>query len=156
MGDAIDRLYNQNLGLDPGITTYKILAHKLDLSWKLAEWRHNLPSSLKIMTSLELSQENKLPPLEILRMRIFLTLRYLNVQILILRPILPKFLDYKFNSDHDEHELGLLQGSGLCAVQECSTACMETINIIHMILKPVKTYEATTLHGAWWFSTYYG
>jgi hypothetical protein len=156
MGDAVNKLYNQNCGSDSAMTTHNILAHKLDLSWKLTEWRHNLPSSLRIMTSLELQQENNLPPLELLRLRIFLTLRYLNVQILILRPISLKFLDYNFNPDHSEHELALLRGSGLCALQECSTVCMEAINISDMILKPMKAYEANTLHGAWWFNTYYG
>ncbi|KFY82436.1 hypothetical protein V500_10548 [Pseudogymnoascus sp. VKM F-4518 (FW-2643)] len=155
MGHAVETLYNQNWGSDSAMTTHKTLAQKLDLSWKLAEWRHNLPSSLRIMTSLELQQDTNLPRLEPLRLRIFLTLRYLNVQILILRPILLKFLDHKFNPDHGEHEMALLQDSGLCTLQECSTACMEAINIIDMILKPVRTYEATTLHGAWWFNTYY-
>lgn len=156
MGDTINRLYNQNLGSDSAIPTHQVLSHKLDLSWKLAEWRHNLPTSLRIMISLELQHENTLPPLEILRLRIFLTLRYLNVQILILRPVLVKFLDFKPGSDHEEHELALLRSSGFCVLQECSTACMEAISMIDMVLKPAKTYEATTLHGAWWFNTYYG
>lgn len=138
------------------MTTHEILAHKLDLSWKLAEWQQNLPSAIRIIASSELQQGDNLPALEPLRLRIFLTLRYLNVQTLILRPIMLKFLDYKPNTDDGEHELALLKGPGLCALQECSAACIEDIKLMGRILNPCKPYQTTTLHGAWWFNTYYG
>jgi hypothetical protein len=154
----LEKLYNQNLEKYLVIGTEKVLAIRLELSWKLSKLRRNLPSTLKPITSQEILQEQATPTITIdhLRLRIFLTLRYLNTEILIHRAVLFKYLDYEFNLDSDSQELELLRSSGWCSLQECKTRCMEIIRMVATLLNPAKEFEAITLFGAWYHSSYFG
>ncbi|KAJ5839466.1 hypothetical protein N7455_006060 [Penicillium solitum] len=98
MGDALERLYDQNLGLRPRLPMSESLNQISKLRWELAQWQDNLPSCLQIIASQDTLDD---VPLTVgtTRLRVLLSLRFLGARILILRPVLSQFLDFPaFNS----------------------------------------------------------
>lgn len=156
MGEVVEKLYNQNLVLELAISTEKLLASRLDLIWRLGDWRNALPQALKPITSHDISWRSANPAIDDLRLRIFLTLRYKCVQVLVNRAVLFKYLDYQPESDVDSRELHLLQTSGQCSLQACQEDCRELIKLVAALLNPAKEFEDITLFGAWYFSSYHG
>lgn len=154
MGNAVDQLYNKNLGPDPSLPISSLLARTLDVRGDLDKWCCGLPPMLTILTLLELEREDALPPVEILRLRVFLTLRYRSVEILVLRSCLRHYLDFDPELASAKHEVALLRGVGLSIVRQCAESSIELIDMIERLLLPFDRF-GDTLHGAWWFNTYY-
>ncbi|KAI9925245.1 hypothetical protein MW887_006168 [Aspergillus wentii] len=78
---------------------------------------------------------------------------YLNVRILLHRPILVKFIDTCGSSDRDTDELKLLQQIGMNSMQICTNCAMELIDLVHTFMSDSGWQR--NLQGAWWFTLYY-
>lgn len=156
MGEAVEKLYNQNLGCGLAISTEKLLASRLDLIWRLGDWRNALPPILKPITSHGVYEIGAYRKIEHLRLRTFITLRYKCVQVLINRAVLFKYMDYQPEFDIESRELHLLQSSGRCSLHACQEECRDLVSFVAALLNPVEEFENITLFGAWYFSCYYG
>lgn len=121
------------------------------------DWERTLPANLKITSSMRIISrdvEHSLHEDEYteLRLRTILTLRYLNLCLLLHRPILTKYLDL-VSSNSYSHELRLLQQVGSNSIKVCIQSSIEVISIVHAAVQ--KTEGRRSLLGAWWYSLYY-
>ncbi|KAH1594733.1 hypothetical protein KXX34_001853 [Aspergillus fumigatus] len=112
MGDAVDRLYGQNLEFQTHLPMSETLDRIFGLSWKLAHWQDNLPPTLQIINTTKEALNDVPLTVGTTRFRVLLSLRYLGARILIIRPILRKFLDMGSMTASHEHRSEWLVNSG--------------------------------------------
>jgi histidinol-phosphate/aromatic aminotransferase/cobyric acid decarboxylase-like protein len=87
------------------------------------------------------------------KFRVILTLRYLNLRVLLHRPVLVKFIAASRYPDRDQQDLKILQQIGMNSMQIVTESAMEIIDIVsRVVLEPG---WKQSLLGAWWFSLYY-
>lgn len=94
------------------------------------------------------------------KLRVVLTLRYLNIRVLLHRPILIKFLDIAYGGTPDWHpaannELPLLQSYGVVNLRKCLESSKEIIEIISTSVFAWGWRQRHSLLDVWWFSLYY-
>lgn len=152
MGDALERLYDQNLGFRTRLPMSETLNQISKLRWELAQWQDNLPPSLQIITSQEAVDDVPLTA-GTMRLRVLLSLRFLGVRILILRPVLSQFLDLPGTTASNEHQAEWLRNSGAVLLTDLVRTCGDILQISNNILSGSK--NDGNLLGAWWFSCYY-
>ncbi|KAL4898595.1 putative Zn(II)2Cys6 transcription factor [Aspergillus ambiguus] len=152
MGDAVDRLYDQNLGFRASLPMSEALDQISRLCWKLAQWQDNLPSTLKILTARDTLDDVPLT-LGTTRFRVLLSLRYLGARVLILRPTLSQFLDLPNMTASNEHQTQWLRNSGAALLADLVRTCSDVLQISKNIL--ASSNNDQNLLGAWWFSCYY-
>jgi hypothetical protein len=152
MGEAVDRLYGQNLGLRTSIPMSESFDQISRLCWKLAQWQDDLPSSLKIITSRDTLDDVPLT-LGTTRFRVLLSLRYLGARVLLLRPALSQFLDLPVTTGSNEHQSEWLRNSGASLLADLVRTCSDVLQISKTIL--IGSKKDQNLLGAWWFSCYY-
>ncbi|KAJ5909659.1 hypothetical protein N7504_004302 [Penicillium tannophilum] len=128
MGDALERLYDQNLGLRTLLPMNESLNQISKLRWELAQWQDNLPHWLQIITSHEPLVD---VPLTVgtTRFRVLLSLRFLGAKILVLRPILCQFLDLSNTTTPNEHQSEWLQNSGAILLADLGRTCGDILQI---------------------------
>jgi hypothetical protein len=152
MGDALERLYDQNLGLRPRLPMSESLNQISKLRWELAQWQDNLPSCLQIIASQDTLDD---VPLTVgtTRLRVLLSLRFLGARILILRPVLSQFLDFPGMTFSNEHQSEWLRNSSAVLLADLVRTCGDILQISKSILAGSRNDQ--NLLGAWWFSCYY-
>ncbi|KAJ5418682.1 uncharacterized protein N7487_002232 [Penicillium crustosum] len=152
MGDALEHLYDQNLGFRTHLPMSETLNQISKLRWELAQWQDTLPPSLQIITSQEAVYDVPLTA-GTMRLRVLLSLRFLGARILILRPVLSQFLDLPGTTASNEHQAEWLRNSGAVLLADLVRTCGDILQISNNILSGSKTDG--NLLGAWWFSCYY-
>jgi hypothetical protein len=152
MGDALERLYDQNLGLCTRLPMSEALNQISKLRWELAQWQDSLPSCLQIITSQDTLDDVPLT-LGTTRFRVLLSLRFLGARILILRPVLSQFLDLSGMTAPNEHQSEWLRTSGAVLLADLVRTCGDVLQISKNILAGSRNDQ--NLLGAWWFSCYY-
>ena len=152
MGEAVDRLYDQNLGFRTRLPMNEALDQISRLCWKLAQWQDNLPSCLKIITSRDTLDDVPLT-LGTTKFRVLLSLRYLGTRVLVLRPSLSQFLDLPGMTASNEHQSEWLRNSGAGLLADLVRTCSDVLQISKNILAGSRNDQ--NLLGAWWFSCYY-
>ncbi|KAL3484145.1 fungal-specific transcription factor domain-containing protein [Aspergillus germanicus] len=153
MGDALDRLYGQNLEFQTHLPMSETLDRIFGLSWKLAHWQDSLPPTLKIINTTNEALNDVPLTVGTTRFRVLLSLRYLGAKILIIRPILRKFLDMGSMTTSHEHRSEWLVNSGAGLLAELVRTCRNVLQISKSILLGSKSDQ--NLLGAWWFSCFY-
>jgi len=153
IGDAVEQLYDQNLGFRPALPASEVLGQISQLCWKLAKWQDSLPACLKVIATRD--TVDTLPPtLETTRLRVLLSLRYLGTRILVLRPVLQQFfLDLAGTATSNEHQSKWLQSSGAALLADIVRTCSDILHISKNILAASRNNQ--NILGAWWFSCYY-
>ena len=154
---VIDSLYGQNIACEKEPSTSDIVGQLYPIEQRLLEWKRALPPSLSIIAAPVLpsevdrltnpgglGQEQKLSTI--------LTFRYLNLRLLVHRPILDKLFDYQNDMRGREEEAMLLQQIGTTSISRCHQSATEIISIVHSAMG---IPEARELLGAWWFTLYY-
>ena len=157
MWEALDVLYGQNLacGKENGVTD--IVGHLLLLEQRLLNWRQSLPPSLRIVAKPS-SSSGVGWPFDLTeygsdqKLSVILTLRYLNLRLLLHRPILTRLLDYLHDSKSHQDEAVLLQQFGSSSIYQCNQTAAEIIYIVYSATKMAKSRD---LLGAFWFTNYY-
>ena len=157
MWEVLDVLYGQNLACGIDLSINDIVGHLYPLEQRLLNWRRSLPASLRIVAKpaspsdvdwpfdlTEFGPEQKLSTI--------LTLRYLNLRLLLHRPVLVRLLDYLYDSKSREDEAILLQQIGTSSVYQCHQTATE---IIYVVSSATKMAKPRDLLGAWFFTTYY-
>ncbi|XHG08619.1 hypothetical protein AWENTII_011713 [Aspergillus wentii] len=158
MWNILELLYGQNLGCDTPLTVSEAVSHVFTMEQNLFSWEKTLPEMLRPTSSARLKEAAHNDPKSNLeffswKFRVILTLRYLNVRILLHRPILVKFIDTCGSSDRDTDELKLLQQIGMNSMQICTNCAMELIDLVHTFMSDSGWQR--NLQGAWWFTLYY-
>ncbi|CAG8942836.1 unnamed protein product [Penicillium salamii] len=152
MGDTVECLYDQNLGLRTRLPMSESLNQISKLRCELAQWQDNLPSCLQIVTSQDTLDD---VPLTVgtTRLRVLLSLRFLGARILILRPILSQYLDLPGTTASNEHQTEWLRSSGAVPLADLVRTCADILQTSKNIMAGSRNDQ--NLLGAWWFSCYY-
>ncbi|KAL4896204.1 fungal-specific transcription factor domain-containing protein [Aspergillus ambiguus] len=157
MWNIIDILYGQNLGCDALLSVSEIVAHVFSVEQHLFSWEKCLPDSLRLVSPASIREVIQEPTNDFQslswKFRVILTLRYLNLRVLLHRPVLVRFIDACGGFQPDPQELKLLQQIGLNSMQICADSAMEIIDIVYEVVQ--ESERGQNLLGAWWFSLYY-
>lgn len=155
MGDILERLYDNNLGSNPNPEPSQILEQTTKVCFGLAQWQDTLPSNLKIMTCHDTIDAVAPLMLESTRLRVLLSLRYLGIRILAMRPVINLFLDIiGSESSSHEHTSRWLHSCGATILSDLVKTAGDVLHISKELLKASETTHQNLL-GAWWFSCYY-
>lgn len=142
----------------------ELITRIIQLEQDIDTWRATLPAPLSLRTSSSLSTlASTSSPKEqqdsgIEKLRIILTLRYLNTKLLLLRPILTNLLQTRFITTTSSLKAPPPSSSSTSMhhtyfTQSTFHAALELISLIHT------TTTSPTLGrhmlGAWWFTLYY-
>ena len=154
---VIDSLYGQNIACEKEASTTVLVSQLYPIEQRLLEWKHALPASLSILAGPTLLSGVDQPTAiggtgQVRPLSTILTLRYLNLRLLLHRPILVKFFEYQNDVTTHEEEAILLQQIGTNSISRCHRAATEIISIVH---SATGTPAMRELLGAWWFTLYY-
>lgn len=154
---VIDQQYGQNLGSDTPPAVVDVIAPLLAIDHDLRIWERELPEALQTITSGNLldlvASYNPTGPLaKAQRFRIVLTLRYLNVTLLLHRPVLVKYFELA-SLPGAAAEMALLSRLGRNSIDVCFRNAMEIISIVNTLAQ--NTGPAKYLLNVWWFTLYY-
>ncbi len=147
---VIYSLYGQNLGCDQPLGEMETITQVFKLEQELSDWEHSLvqPLCLRTPSLLLLDQDSALDE----RFRVILTLRYLNLQILLHRPFLSRCLDLRGKTSSENQTVRSVDQLAANFIDTCVRSSEDIISIVHSIVSAKPSVE---LLGAWWFSLYY-
>lgn len=123
----------------------------LKLEQDLSFWHHALALPLCIRSHGTILYDDEVASAE--RFRVVLTLRYLNLQVLLHRPFVTKFLDGRTGRSKEAGMMSSAEHLASGSIQNCIQSAEEIVSIVHSIVAANRTHD---LLGAWWFSLYYG
>jgi hypothetical protein len=153
MGGTIDQLYGQNLGSITPAHTSETLSQVSDLLSQLDQWQEQLPRHLRAIEPSENMLENASTSLEITRLRVLLSLRYLGARILVLRTILIHFFPPSGRESSNEHLSEWLLNSSFPLIADLVRTCLRIFQLSSDLLAASTNNQ--NLLGAWWFSCHY-
>jgi len=153
MSGVFDVLYGSNVGFDGPKDVYEIASALLRFEQRFFEWQSRLPGPLALISEEKLA----FPPTDfvISRLRVALTLRFLNFCILTHRPLLCKFLEAAGDSEYNRQQLIILRQVGANSIRICAQASTLIIRLAQWALEHSKPPPHQLL-GAWWLTLYYG
>jgi hypothetical protein len=134
------------------------MSHIFSMEQHLFSWERSLPQNLQLVSTASLDdmpQQHLSSDTQYFswKFRVILTLRYLNLRVLLHRPVLVKFISASRSPDRDSQDLKLLQQIGINSLQICTNSAMEIIDIVDRVVAEHGWKQG--LLGAWWFSLYY-
>ncbi|GKU10880.1 hypothetical protein FLAG1_10192 [Fusarium langsethiae] len=156
MGRIISSLYGNNLGCEDQTSDTVIMTSIIHFGQELSDWQHSLPQDMTLRSVEELPQNTHEDAHASLRerFRIILTLRYLNVQLLLHRPVFIRSLGALLKDPKTPHRhIGSINSMHANLDRVFIQVAENTIDIIHAILK--RPDHGRHLIGAWWFTLYY-
>ncbi|KAK3936611.1 hypothetical protein QBC46DRAFT_269289 [Diplogelasinospora grovesii] len=158
----IDTCYGQNLGAEEYRTDTELFALVLKAEEELEEWKSQLPSLHMRL------HENGLAPEDLERMEAsnkvaerfvaVLSLRYHNLQILLHRPILERFLEgcgRSSRKNSGESRRKSVKQLGISSVETCVHSAVAIISIVHTVTSLSNASWRRDLLGAWNYSLFY-
>lgn len=154
----IDQLYGQNLGYGDDLSISTIIARLFPIAGSLIDWESMLPGGLSIIQPNEVAQrlaqdEPASPSHLALKLQMVLTLRYLNVRLLLHRAVLLRVLGRNATAGSVDHEAALLQHVGPNSTKTCLDSALHTLDLVHATVTSPGSHKEVL--GAWWFSLYY-
>jgi hypothetical protein len=158
MWKVIDQQYGQNLGFDAPPSVVDVISPLSSIDGELRDWDRSLPLWLKTITSKELPDlVSTYDPLaasgKAKRFQVVLTLRSLNLTILLHRPVLVKYFEISSTPALDVRETTLLGRLGRNSIDVCLKSSMEIISIVHRLVH--NSGPARRLLNVWWYTLYY-
>ncbi|OAL28391.1 hypothetical protein AYO22_02845 [Fonsecaea multimorphosa] len=157
MWKVIDQQYSQNLGFDTVPSVLDVISPLSSLDNEIRDWDRSLLPEMRTTDSSQLpdltkSQDPTDPACPLLRFRVILTMRSLNLTILLHRPVLLKYFELSNSSAIDMKELILLNRLGQHSIEVCFRSAQEIIAIVDGLVQD----EVSSRHlNAWWFTLYY-
>lgn len=124
----------------------------------LIDWESMLPGGLSIIQPNEVAQrlaqdEPASPSHLALKLQMVLTLRFLNVRLLLHRAVLVRTLGSNGVAAFVDHEIALLQHVGPSSTKTCLDSAVHTLDLVHATVTSPGSHKEVL--GAWWFSLYY-
>lgn len=155
IGSAVELLYDENVDSPHPRDTYKLISNRLQLSWKLEEWRETLSVLGGLVSISELIPDSAIPnDTTTLRLRILLTIQYYRIAMLINYPVLAALLDQivKSKNSQDERAFTFLRETATPVVKHDWLAAKELCQILHAL----STATAAFLDPStdWWTCNY--
>jgi hypothetical protein len=153
MSEVFNVLYGSNVGFDGPTDVYEIASALLKFEQRFLEWQSRLPGPLALISEEELAS----PPTDfaISRLRVVLTLHFLNFRILTHRPLLCKFLEAAGSPQINRQQLMVLRQIGANSIRICEQASTLVIRLTQWALQHSEAPPQELL-GAWWLTLYYG
>jgi hypothetical protein len=153
MGTVVQKLYGQNLDEeiieDSGVQMQDIFLIEEDLN----SWKMSLPEKLLLQPWVNPgSREWPQPPYNpvFARLSVVTQLRYLNIRILLHRPVLSHLLwERRTRSLERNSEKNFREETWNSSVMVCQDSATKIIDIIHCMA------DSVDLLGAWWYSVYF-
>ncbi|RTE73557.1 hypothetical protein BHE90_012026 [Fusarium euwallaceae] len=154
MGRIITTLYGSNLGCDEQLSETVTVTSIIQFGQELTDWQNNLPPNLALHVSADLPREGEIQDPTTERVRLILSLRYLNVQLLLHRPTFVRSLgallrDPMISARNPAPVNHMQSNFDRTFVQVAENI----IEIIHIVL--TRPDLGRHLIGAWWFTLYY-
>jgi len=149
-----DSLYGCNIDSNPAIRPITLASNVLNTEHKLMEWQASLPAPLGLIEAKEILSisDNRFTLSQ--RLRVILTLRFHNLQILTHRPHLDQCLDAIGKSKaQGSGGLPAMQQVGWHSNMTCFQAASSVISLVSCITHAPEPMRR--LLGAWWFTLYY-
>lgn len=161
MYNIIDTCYGQNLGLEEYRTDSEIVSLVLKGEGEIDAWKSLLtPWQMQVYDSPLTSQDLEKMQLEnktTERFFIVLSVRYHNLQILLHRPILEKFLEDcgcpSSSRGRSGGDRGMMQQLGINSIETCVNSAVIVISIVRTVVLSGGWHR--DLLGAWNFSLFY-
>lgn len=129
----------------------EIATEVFGLERELSVWLFSLAPPLCIRSYQTVVYDEQVSGAE--RFRVILSLRYLNLQILLHRAFIARALDVRVARDRDNENMSSADRLASGSIQTCIQSAEQVISIIHSIVSANRAHD---LLGAWWFSLYYG
>lgn len=147
-------MYDLNLGSSVDDDHGRMISHILELTRELATWRSSLVYPLQLFTTQDTSTLLVLTPGIEARLRAILTLRYLNLRLMMHRPFLSTML-HQIRRTSGRSFLDASTASMVSVqVTPCIDAARETIDFVESIVNTSNL--GTNMLGAWWFTMHFG
>lgn len=153
MGRVIATLYGRNLGCGSLIPRKDMATAIFQFEQEVDEWSHSLPDFLRLLSSSSISSNLSENPLW-MKYQVILTLRCLNLQVLLYRPVLIRSIDRSAEVAVHSTTMRSMDQIEKTHIDSCLTSAGEIIDMVHMII--ISPEFGKHLLGAWWFSLYYG
>ncbi|RSL38136.1 hypothetical protein CEP53_015143 [Fusarium sp. AF-6] len=154
MGRIITTLYGSNLGCDEQQSETVTVTSIIQFGQELTDWQNNLPPQLALRVSADLPLEGEIQDPTTERVRLILSHRYLNVQLLLHRPSFIRssgaLLRDPMISTRNPAPVNHMQSNFDRTFVQVAENIIE---IIHTVL--TRPDLGRHLIGAWWFTLYY-
>jgi hypothetical protein len=153
MREALNTLYGANLGCDAPPTMYDTASHVHHLENRLLEWQSQLAPALTLIRHQDLMRHQR-HEIQLTKFQVVLTMRYLNLRILVHRPLLQEYLSTLQGTTADRRR----KYATLCQIGSSSLAtCIQSATEIIEIVSTIVCSDGALRHllGAWWFCLYY-
>jgi hypothetical protein len=149
LGDIIQSVYGSNLDNSgkPGLLG-SLLSEVLNTEHELSEWIQGLPSGLVLTTLKQMDNGSPSDDVQAQRSQVILTLRYLNVRILLHRAVLERLLIAP-KLDLGNSRQNYVSSTAISSIDRCIDAAMETISMVSR-----SSYRQEIL-PVWWYSIYF-
>ncbi|KAK8224476.1 fungal-specific transcription factor domain-containing protein [Phyllosticta capitalensis] len=153
MYTTVKTCYGGNLGCsDASPHTLDVVTRIYGLEKQLQEWKASLPPALSLRTSAETPNPSD-SEAALNRARTILALRYLNLRILVNRPIVVELLDAVGRPEDPQSQHALVRQVGTNNLATCISLAVEIIAIVSTTVRSSSPHKR--LLGAWWFTLYY-
>ena len=147
---VLSSLYGHNLGCDQPLSEAEMATQVFQIEQELEQWQDTLAMPLCLRTSHTVSLGEDWV---VERFRVILTLRYLNSQVPIHRPLLSTPMDLRAKEKLDTRStMTSAQHLASGCIRTCAQAAEEVISLIHT---RTTSGRGHALLGAWWFSLYF-
>ncbi|KAF4965570.1 hypothetical protein FSARC_6655 [Fusarium sarcochroum] len=154
MGRIIVTLYGSNLGCDDQTSETTTMTSIIQLGQELADWQVSLPTQLGLYSVCDLPHDTEIQNPTVERFRVVLTLRYLNVQLLLHRPTFIRSLGVLLKEPKLPHRNAGSVNNMQASFDKAFVQVAENIiDIIYAVL--MRPDHGRHLIGAWWFTLYY-
>jgi hypothetical protein len=153
MGRVIATLYGSNLGCGVLLPRKDMATAIFQFEQEIEEWSHSLPDSLRLISSSEMSSDLSQVPVWT-KYNVILSLRCLNLQVLLYRPVLIRSIDRSAEVVVQSTVMRSMDQMEKTHIDSCLASAREIVDVVHMIVAYPKF--GRHLLGAWWFSLYYG
>jgi hypothetical protein len=152
---GISLLYDSNLSCGDSMCV-DFPGRIFEIEKELDRWRNSLPEELSIRTATTIDMNALSDNLtrHVERSRVILTLRYLNLQLLIYRPALASALAPHMKGTTENPPSSSRRTLQSDFVDDCTRSSEEIIAILHFLI--ISCPQGSQLLGVWWFSLYYG
>jgi hypothetical protein len=143
-------VYNQNLTFEISGASFETISLTFKLEQGLCAWEEQVDSPLHTMHSFDACSEN----LDLTRSRVVLCLRFLNLKVLLHRPVLTRYLDRFHLPTIESGANSSTNQSDINSLQLMLHSSTEIITIVHAALS--SSAGGRQFLGAWLFTEYYG
>ncbi|KAI5200553.1 hypothetical protein E4T39_05706 [Aureobasidium subglaciale] len=150
---VVKQLYDGNLGCNTIQPVAELVPNLFSLEQDLSQWSLNLHEEVSLIQSEDIAKLSESLNPSSIRFRVVLTLRYLNVELLLHRHFVVRSLGSQSADAQVRQSSRSLEHLSAGAIQSSVRAAQESISIVQKIL--ARGPVGRRMLGAWWFTLFY-